>query len=194
MEGFFVFPETSPTAGPLLENYADIFRHVHEDLSNRLALVQTCHTDGLSPCPSAHASQRTRAAGCRQLKCIPKNLGRLRIDGIHFKGRRTVPWECEVAVPKELTRLFLALSKGYHEDGPFLSFTDEDDEPVLPDARKILHLEATSEIMEEGWKEVIRENLEEDQTAKRTCQLVRVRPGCGKTTSPSKTRKSTQPR
>jgi hypothetical protein len=112
---------------------------------------------------------------------------------IHFRGRGTVPQECDVADPKELTRLFLALNKGYDEDGPFLSFVDQDDQPVLLDARKILYIEAPAEVIEEGWKEVIREDLEGVQTALRTDQPDLVPPRGKKTTRPSRTRKSAKP-
>ena len=112
---------------------------------------------------------------------------------IHFKGRRTLPQECDVAYPKELTRLFLALNKGYDENGPFLSFVDQDDEPVILDARKILYVEAPSEVVEKGWKEVIREDLEEDQTAQRTGQRDRLLPRGKKAIHSSRKGKSAKP-
>jgi hypothetical protein len=104
---------------------------------------------------------------------------------IHFKNRGTQPYKCNVAYPKELTRLLLNLQRGYDENGPFLSFTDHNDELVILDARRLLYVEARTKIIELGWKDVIAEDLAEDQTAKRTGELDRVMSRWKKNTSPS---------
>jgi|GEM_PF-3406656 len=89
---------------------------------------------------------------------------------IHFKGLPAIPYECDVASPTELTRFLLALSKRSGEDGPFASFLDSNGHLVLFDARKILYVEATSEVVQKGWTEVLAEDLQKAQTDAETGQ------------------------
>ncbi|HOV88025.1 MAG TPA: hypothetical protein PLM79_16840 [Syntrophobacteraceae bacterium] len=78
---------------------------------------------------------------------------------IYFRNRKE-PFISGAAYPVEVSFIFDSLQLGgFHED-PFLWFSDEDDELVVIDARKLLCIEAPSEMIREGQEEMNKEASE----------------------------------
>jgi hypothetical protein len=70
---------------------------------------------------------------------------------IHFQSKKT-PFICGSDEAEEVYDLFHNLEMGIFPDEPWLSFEDEDGEEIVFDARKILYVEAPSDLVNEGMK------------------------------------------
>jgi len=78
---------------------------------------------------------------------------------IYFRNRKE-PFTCGAAYPIEVSWIFDSLQLGGYKEDPFLWFADEDDEVVVIDSRKLLCIEAPSELIREGQEEMEREASE----------------------------------
>lgn len=98
------------------------------------------------------------------------------LDGGQDKGynilirykTRCEPYCCYTDDPEGVADLFFHLDAGFTKFEPFESFWDEDNEEVVIDARKVLYIEASSELVNEGnvimeEKMGITEGVEEEQ-------------------------------
>lgn len=76
---------------------------------------------------------------------------------IRFKSRKE-PYICDTYDAKGVYNLLFRLETGFFEDEYFESFIDADDEEVVIDMRKVLYIEASSELVMEG-SEMTKEEL-----------------------------------
>lgn len=95
---------------------------------------------------------------------------------IHFRGR-SEPYEASVEEAWEVFDFFWYLEMGSYDGEPFLSFTDEDGERVVVDARKVFLVEAPTSLLAQGRREVAEqdEGAESSTTAKKLTKQSRSR-------------------